>query len=426
MAQNKLFTLANSVLPLVGGSSDAHKWAQLAEAYPWYAAPWLAIAKASGQTHDLQKAALFVPNNLWLHWLLTESPPEEAAIEVVDPTAHTGGTVDGEAGANLHGAWNPTFIADEVPLAGAIPDGEANQPEKQYADLPTAQAEALPADSEDALTLTTLGEPEPIAPEPIATEHLPLPAEPLDKIPPATLGEPEPIAPEPIATEDLPLPAKPLDEIPPATLGEPEPIATEPIATEELPLPPEPLDEIPPATLGEPEPIATEVTPTTEAPPALAPPYADIPEGHATIEPPTASAPAAMSISQHTAVEHDTLFTPYHVIDYFASQGIKLSTTHAPKTSFDNKVMSFTQWLKTMKKINFEAQMTQKGTDPAVDASAKASLAKEDVLTEAMAQVLVQQGKNSLAIQLYLKLMLLHPEKSAFFAAQIHELNSSK
>jgi hypothetical protein len=137
----------------------------------------------------------------------------------------------------------------------------------------------------------------------------------------------------------------------------------------------------------------------------------------------TANDTNPLTITYTSASQDGNLFTPFHLIDYFASQGIKLNTVGLPKTSFDKKVMSFTQWLKTMKKVNFERHAGQIVADPAVEASAKASLTKEDVVTEAMAQVLEQQGKHAQATQLYLKLILLHPEKSAFFAARIHDLN---
>jgi hypothetical protein len=55
---------------------------------------------------------------------------------------------------------------------------------------------------------------------------------------------------------------------------------------------------------------------------------------------------------------------------------------------------------------------------------AKESNQQTEVLTETMADVLIKQGKLSSAIELYRKLSLLHPEKSAYFASRIDELKS--
>src|SRR5450755_1884019 len=45
------------------------------------------------------------------------------------------------------------------------------------------------------------------------------------------------------------------------------------------------------------------------------------------------------------------VFAPYHVIDYFASQGIKLVIEDQPADNFGKQLKSFTDWLKVMKKL---------------------------------------------------------------------------
>jgi hypothetical protein len=122
--------------------------------------------------------------------------------------------------------------------------------------------------------------------------------------------------------------------------------------------------------------------------------------------------------------EDELLFQPYHTVDYFASQGIKVDAMLQPTNRFDRQLMSFTQWLKTMKRIQHQGEA--KPNDPAVDAQADASVAAKEVVTEAMAEVLEKQGKHAQAIDLYTKLTLLHPEKSVFFAAQIEKLKQAK
>ncbi len=45
------------------------------------------------------------------------------------------------------------------------------------------------------------------------------------------------------------------------------------------------------------------------------------------------------------------VFAPYHMIDYFASQGIKLVLEDQPSDNFGKQLKSFTDWLKVMKKL---------------------------------------------------------------------------
>ena len=114
--------------------------------------------------------------------------------------------------------------------------------------------------------------------------------------------------------------------------------------------------------------------------------------------------------------------TPYYTVDYFASQGLKIEQKVSPEfdTEFDKQVKSFTDWLKTMKRLNYQPKATY--TDPLVDSTAKASLQKKEIVTEAMAEVWAKQGNLQMAAQVYAKLMLLHPEKTPYFAARLQEL----
>jgi len=128
------------------------------------------------------------------------------------------------------------------------------------------------------------------------------------------------------------------------------------------------------------------------------------------------------TISIPTSTDESLLFQPFHTVDYFASQGIKADQSAITTTRFDTQLKSFSQWLKTMKRADY--QTGQFSTDPAVEAQAKASLEVKEVVTEAMADVLAQQGRHAQAIEVYRKLTLLHPEKSAFFAAQIEKLKA--
>lgn len=121
--------------------------------------------------------------------------------------------------------------------------------------------------------------------------------------------------------------------------------------------------------------------------------------------------------------EHDlpVKSSPFHTIDYFASQGIKSEG----QDKLTAKVRKFTDWLKQMKGNN---QPTDLGTDPEtehlIETIAESSNETKDIVTEAMAEVLVKQGKTEKAVQLYKKLSFLNPSKSTYFAAKIEALNN--
>ena len=117
-------------------------------------------------------------------------------------------------------------------------------------------------------------------------------------------------------------------------------------------------------------------------------------------------------------------FEPYHTIDYFASQGIKLSAEEKPGDRLGQQLKSFTDWLKTMKKLPQSeiAKNMDSGLEQKVQTLAEHSLETREVVTEAMAEVWEKQGNREKAIETYNKLSLLIPAKSAYFAAKIEQL----
>lgn len=118
------------------------------------------------------------------------------------------------------------------------------------------------------------------------------------------------------------------------------------------------------------------------------------------------------------------LFEPYHTVDYFASQGIRLKDEKLGNDTLSNQVKTFTQWLRTMKKIYVEEEGSlEKKDEEQVLRIADNSNRDEMIVTETMAQVFLQQGKAKKAIDVYQKLSLLHPEKSGYFASLIESLN---
>jgi len=118
-------------------------------------------------------------------------------------------------------------------------------------------------------------------------------------------------------------------------------------------------------------------------------------------------------------------FEPLHTVDYFASQGIKLSEEALANDHLGQQVKSFTAWLKTMKKLH-PGQLPEQNEviEKIIQSSSEASNQNANVLTEAMAEVLVKQGKREKAVGMYEKLSLINPSKSAYFAAKIENLKT--
>lgn len=118
-------------------------------------------------------------------------------------------------------------------------------------------------------------------------------------------------------------------------------------------------------------------------------------------------------------------FEPLHTVDYFASQGIKISEEALGNDELSKQVKSFTGWLKSMKKLHPDQTPQQNDViERIIQSSAEASNAEANVLTEAMAEVLIKQNKKEKAVEMYQKLSLINPSKSAYFAAKIESLKT--
>jgi hypothetical protein len=113
-----------------------------------------------------------------------------------------------------------------------------------------------------------------------------------------------------------------------------------------------------------------------------------------------------------------------HTIDYFASQGIKIDLSAIPQDKLTAHLRKFTDWLKQVKHANMNPNDlgTNVEMEKAVVETAKNSNETREIVTEAMADVLIKQGQTEKAIQLYIKLSFLNPEKSSYFAAKIEQL----
>lgn len=123
----------------------------------------------------------------------------------------------------------------------------------------------------------------------------------------------------------------------------------------------------------------------------------------------------------------ELFFEPFHTVDYFASQGIKFKEEELPKDKFGVQLKSFTDWLKTMKRLPVSeiAAAVGESSEKKVEQLAEHSLMDRDVVTEAMAAVWEKQGNAAKAIDVYTKLSLLDPSKSLYFAAKIEDLKKT-
>ncbi|MFM2146495.1 MAG: hypothetical protein RL732_1331 [Bacteroidota bacterium] len=126
------------------------------------------------------------------------------------------------------------------------------------------------------------------------------------------------------------------------------------------------------------------------------------------------------------ATPEPSLIDPYHTVDYFASQGIKLRTEELDKDAFGRQLRSFTDWLRSMKRIQPTGNNNSPETtvDESIERTAAYSISTSDVETEAMAEVWLKQGNKEKALEIYRKLSLHNPSKSHYFAAKIDQLNA--
>lgn len=129
-----------------------------------------------------------------------------------------------------------------------------------------------------------------------------------------------------------------------------------------------------------------------------------------------------LAMANQETSDNQPLFEPLFATDYFASQGIKLSEEVQSADKLGKQLKSFTEWLKTIKKTHGYNPPEPKQLDQSVEQMAEKSNAEIEVITEAMAEVFLQQGKISKANEIYEKLSLQNPDKSVYFAGKIELL----
>lgn len=135
----------------------------------------------------------------------------------------------------------------------------------------------------------------------------------------------------------------------------------------------------------------------------------------------------SLSDLNQASSEQELSFQPYHTVDYFASQGIKFVAEERPSDRFGQQLKSFTEWLKAMKRLPQAdvVKVSDASSEQKVEQMASHSIDEGDVVTEAMAEVWQKQGNKEKAIEIYNKLSLLNPAKSAYFASLAEQLKNS-
>ena len=356
---------------------------------------------------ETQRTCLYFSNPLWLQWQLQNSDGTAAAQPAETPAAWVAEPVTPETPVSTIGEWNApveeqptTFEAQHAIIEAehitfeeqsTTPVIDEPNPETTVENVVTMAEETLVSAASEAEPEVESG-----AEESSAAEQLLRSIEEARGLRESVQKFNEDFTVETgIAGESLPDESQPAAE---------EPVAEEPAQPYEEPV----TREIAPQE----EPIHDEEAPfvldETEERPAV------------TAE----TAPAEASTPAPTATQ-DFLFEPYHTIDYFASQGIKLTLDENPQDKLGKQLKSFTEWLKTMRRLPQKDRevVPDRVMEEAIQTSAAHSIQGKDIVTETMAEVLAMQGMREKARAVYEKLSLLNPDKRAYFAAKIEQLN---
>jgi hypothetical protein len=327
------------------------------------------------------------------------------------------------------------------------------------------QAPVVPAPEEvtNSFADETAAGPQETAPVVTAPYEAPAPVDEPQAFMPATTApvEPTPVAAQPVAPEATPVESIPVaaqSVAPVATPPEEQPVRpVQQIAEETIPAQTEQVQSVAPAVTEVP---AATTTPVQEpkihvtVPKAPAAPEATAPvnnnEEQITVTAndvaATTAAPAeadAIKIfplnANTTEAETSLTFQPLYTDDYFAYKRLK-EPQQAEQLSEKGaaEMKSFTSWLRDLKDTFAEKAATKQwyqqqlhrsyeDADPevseAVEKMAMSSITmNDDIVSETLAEVWARQHQYPAAIHIYQKLSLLNPNKSAYFAQKIREL----
>jgi hypothetical protein len=364
----------------------------LVREYPYSALLHLLYSKKLQQVKDpryaesVARTALYFSNPHWLHHLLRPKTSRDAVQEMELAFEEHTQEAAPEMMTHVPIASDSAFSATEAPDIESPPTPQEEAGVEVMDQSEETRKEAIEQVIETGLEHE--GEPEPEVSEPIDSEPF--------AVGQMEVTEPKP-TPEPEVTVSPEL-SHPLLEQSQAAWEEPG-IRT--LIT---------VPELPGFGLPSPETVETGETAGAAVPAAEIPVVTRMP----------ASGPLLPVDSGLVPLE------PYYTIDYFASQGIQLSEDEK-QDPLGRKLKKFTEWLRTMKKIHPEKSgpvAADSHSEETIREGAEHSNESADVVTEAMAEVYVMQGQPDKALEIYRKLSLLDPSRSATFAAKIAELNN--
>ncbi len=106
------------------------------------------------------------------------------------------------------------------------------------------------------------------------------------------------------------------------------------------------------------------------------------------------------------------------VFQDFLSGSFKVYSIRKKKNKIDDLIEKFILEEPKIAKVKDPPPIDK---DPGLDSL----IEPDDIATETLAQVVLMQGNPEKAISIYEKLMLLNPEKSSYFAAQIEKIRNS-
>ena len=362
---------------------------------------------------ELSRAGLWLPAEPWLDQLVQESPESATLGAVADPMA------SGEATTVLPDPAAPSVLTD-MEATSVLQDAEATPVLPDMEVTPVLQDTEATRDLSDTDTSLSPGSSEPVGDDLSNGEHIQ--STDITNFP-DTVTEP---------AESGPLPETDTE----TTWNETDEPTPE---LNSLAHQPDPITLL----IGGEENLAVKITEaqteSTTALPLFNGSLADQhpSDGERTTVPDTPEEPdtetdreemlpplPAFRIEPIDPATAELSFEPFHTVDYFASQGIVAREDDPQPDRFSKQLRSFTDWLKTMKRIGPpEAAETPMVTDERrIERMAEHSVETREVVTEAMAAVWEKQGNKAKAREIYRKLSLLDPDKSAYFATKIDHL----
>ena len=388
--------------------ADVRALEQLAEAFPYCQTAHLLLAKAA---HDqgsmlagqrLRRAATYAADRTRLRQL----------IELATPVAELELTAVPQADAM--GIPLPTPVLTQVePLAEQTPapaEPTGASPAALLEDQPDQVIEPLKADYETDAAPEPVVEAAPVAALPSAPTVAELPVE------PATTDAPTVAVAGPATEAELPPQAPPIR--PPAEAA---------VARFEFGLAPAEPAEIIAYRLPELEEIIAPAAASEVPATPLLPAFSGLAEvsyapsegsrlGFGLVAAPSPQVPGASLPPTGEFFAPDAL-----IVAHLAAHQVLA----APKPSSLDLINSFLQRAPAPTRRRPAPLPSAPEPDAQADLSVRSTRAEPDLASESLAKILARQGKTDRAIAVYERLMVKHPEKMAYFAAQIESLRPS-